>query len=94
MASLMGQLTRVDLARGMPCGDPEIIVFNGFDPKRATFKIGADGYCYKGIGSLSFIAHSLIDPWHELAVNKLLDAEYIGGPNYFTLGTGAIVKKY
>ena len=28
------------------------------------------------------------------AVNKLLDAEYIGGPNYFTLGTGAVVKKY
>jgi hypothetical protein len=75
-------------------GDPEITVFNGFDPAKATFRMGADGYAYKGIGSLAFPSQSLIDPWHNLRIVKMLDAEYLGGPNYFTLGTGDVVKRY
>jgi acetoacetate decarboxylase len=75
-------------------GDPEIVVFNGFDPDKATFRIGPDGYTYRGVGSLAFLSRSLMDPWHELRVEEMLEAEYLGGGNHLSLGTGSIVKNY
>jgi acetoacetate decarboxylase len=75
-------------------GDPEIIVFNGFDAEKAVFRVGQDGYTYKGRGSLAFISRSLLDPWHELSVEKFIGAEYLGGSNYLSLGTGTVAKKY
>lgn len=83
--------------RVIPTGigrDPEILVFSGFDPAKATFRMGADGYVYKGLCSLAFHARSLMDPWHEFTVIKMLDAEYTGGPNYLTVGTGEVLRKY
>jgi hypothetical protein len=75
-------------------GDPEIPVFNGFDPDEAKFEVGADGYVFAGFGALAFNSRSLFDPWHEFEVLEMLDAQYLGGYNSLTMGTGAVLTKY
>lgn len=75
-------------------GDPDIQVFNGFDPEESKFALGSDGYAYTGLSSLAFNSRSLIDPWHEFEVLEMLEAEYVGGSNSLTMGTGAVVKNY
>jgi acetoacetate decarboxylase len=75
-------------------GDPDIQVFNGFDPDEAKFEVGADGYVFHGFGTLAFNSRSLFDPWHEFDVREMLDAQYLGGSNSLTMGNGAVLKKY
>jgi hypothetical protein len=72
---------------------PEIQVFNGFDPDEAKFEVGADGYVFAGFGTLAFNSRSLFDPWHEFDVLEMLDAQYLGGYNSPTMGTGAVLEK-
>ena len=76
-------------------GDPEIIVFNGFDPKKATFTVGPDGFTYRGLGlaGLSFRGRFSIHGMN-LMFKRLIEAEYLGGSNFFSLGTGTVMKKY
>jgi hypothetical protein len=75
-------------------GDPEIQVFNGFNRDEAKSEVGADGYVFAGFGPLAFNSRSLFDPWHEFEVLEMLDAQYLGGYNSLTMGTGAVLTKY
>ena len=47
---------------------------------------------WEGPGSLAFDSPSAIDPWHRVAVTRILRATY--GRYDFTLGYGKIVKDY
>jgi acetoacetate decarboxylase len=47
---------------------------------------------YEGAGSLQFNSTSLVDPWHKLAVKKMLLAVY--RRNHMVLHPGKVVKRY
>jgi hypothetical protein len=73
-------------------GDPEIQVFNGFDPDEAKFEVGADGYVLAEFGTLAFRGRCSIRGMS--AELGMLDSQYLGGYNSPTMGTGAVLKKY
>ena len=75
-------------------GAPEVTLYNSQDPETAEFIIGDGGYVFEGQGSLAFHSQSAMDPWHEFRVIKMLDADYIGGSNSFSVGFGKILKKF
>jgi hypothetical protein len=61
--------------------------------ERAASQIGRNCDSVGRVGAI--LRHrSLFDPWHECEVLEMHDAQYLGGYNSPTMGTGAVLKKY
>jgi acetoacetate decarboxylase len=53
---------------------------------------GWEDFQLRGQGSITFHAHSAVDPWHKFKVVRMIDAMYSGGPSSFDLPYGKILK--
>jgi acetoacetate decarboxylase len=77
-------------------GEPLIQLIEHLDPKTNNFQAGEDWWKnqFRGPGSVSFPAQSVIDPWHKLPVLRMIDAYYSGGHSSTELPYGKVLRTY